>query len=406
MLTSLGCSSSDDDAPQDAPGLEDGGTDGKEDAAVGEDGGEDTTDAGADADQQDAGDQDGGDEDAGEDASTPEPLAEKVVGSAGGTVEADLGVSIEIPEGALSEDVTITIHEVVFPPPATGGIALGKTFEFGPKGQSFAKPVTVKLPWFGPDNVPVEIAHSSDEGASWTTLTANADFDATHVWADTSSFSWFQPVLYQGAPDSPIVLNAENPTGLQKLVARGSTPTVLLRGTGFRGDTVVTLFKDEVTTTTLSKVTLTKWGLELAIPAEFTAKLGLITIEAKNPAAAVGDSAAVYVVETPVLQSLSPSTIDIPERDDNDYEGVNIPIQVVASDLPDDFSYCEVWISKSFGDMAVLVADTTAPSKTDGGFIVTATNWHDVTGTSELELNCGGVNSNSLPITFNKVPQE
>lgn len=401
MGASMGCSSSDDEAPPETPGLEDSGAgEGDGDTPEGDAGdGDSGADGGSD------GSSDGGDEDGGDDASTPGHSKEQVVGSAGGTVEAPSGVSIEIPAGALPSDVTITIDEAIFPPSPEGAIPLGKTFQLGPEGQTFAKPVKVKLPWSGPDNVPVEIAHAPKGGGTWTRLTENAGFDETHVWAETSSFSWFQPVVYQGAPDTPIILDNANPTGWRKLVARGSTPTLSLQGTGFRGDTIVKLFKDGVTTTAVAKVTLTKWGLEFQIPAEFTATLGLITIEAKNPAATVGDAAAVHVIETPVLQSLSPSTVDIAERDDNDYRNVNISISVTATDLPDDLSLCRVDISQSWGDVAARVAEMTAPSKTASGFEVVATDWDDITGQSDLRLFCSGVSSNELPITFNKIPK-
>jgi hypothetical protein len=342
--------------------------------------------------------------DAGVGAPAPsDHLTEQVVGAAGGTVTTSTGVTVEIPAGALPGDVTITIDEVSEAPLPSGATSLGKTIQFGPEGQTFASPVKVKLPWSGPNNVPVEIAHAPRGGSSWTALTENTDFDATHVWAETSSFSWFQPVVYQGAPDTPIILDKDNPTGWTKLLAVESTPQLSLRGTGFRGDTIVKLYKDGVPTTTVSPVTLTKWGLALEVPSAFTATLGLITIEAKNPQASVGDAAAVYVVKTPVLKSLSPSTVNIDERDDNNYTGVNVPVSVNAVDLPDDLSFCEVDIFQVWGRLAALVASTTAPTKTEMGIAFTVTDWYHITGESELRLLCRGVISNTLPITFNLV---
>lgn len=406
-LAGLACSSGDGGTPQNTPGIVDSGIDSADAPALdGEAGGGDA-EAGAEGGDADAGAEggaDGGEQDAGADVAPPEHLLEQVVGTAGGTVATAGGVTIEIPAGALPGDVTITIDEVSGAPAPDGATSLGKTMQLGPEGQTFATPVKVKLPWSGPDNVPVELAHAPKGGGSWTRLTDNAGFDATHVWAETTSFSWFQPVVYQGAADSPIVLDSVNPTSA-KLVARGSTPTLMLRGAGFRGDTAVKLFKDSVTTATVGSVKLTPWGLEFQIPAAFTATLGLITIEAKNPAATASAAAAVHVIETPVLQSLSPSSIDITERDDNNYTGVNIPIHVTATDLPDDLSLCEAQISQCWVQTCALVATTTTPSKTASGFDVVAADWHHITGTSKLELSCSGVTSNALSITFNLIPK-
>ncbi len=360
-------------------------------------------DAGTDVALTDAG-SDALETDAGTDAKTGDHLAEQVVGAAGGTVSAPSGVSVEIPAGALTSNVTITIDEVRDAPTPSGTMSLGKPIQFGPEGQTFASPVKVKLPWSGPNDVPVEIAHAPRGGSSWSKLTDYSDFDATHVWAETSSFSWFQPVLYQGAPDTPIVLDSDEPTGWIKLIAVGETETLILRGTGFRPDTVVKLFKDGVTTATVTPVKLTKWGLEFTVPAAFTATLGLITIEAKNPQATVGDAAAVHVVKTPVVTSLSPSSVDIPKRTDGNYQSVSFSVDVTASDLPDDLSLCWVTITQIAGPTAaVLVAETSAPSKTDQGFAFTVTRWSVVTGTSDLTLHCSGVNSNRRSITFNLI---
>jgi hypothetical protein len=340
--------------------------------------------------------------DAGTDAPTANHLAAQVVGAAGGTVTTSDGVSVEIPAGALAGDVTITIDEVSDAPTPSGATSLGKTIQLGPEGQAFASPVTVKLPWSGPSNVPVEIAHAPRGGSNWTALTESSDFDATRVWAETSTFSWFQPVVYQGAPDTPIILDKDNPTGWVKLIALESSPDLTLQGTGFRADTVVTLFKDGVTTANVPPV-LTKWGLQVKVPLAFTAALGLLTIQAKNPKATVGDAAAVHVINVPVLQSLSPSAVNIIKREDNNYDDVNVVVSVVAEDLPDDMSNCQVLITQFFGQAGALVADTTAPIKNETGFTTVVTTWHQVTGTSDLELRCRGVNGNKLPITFNLV---
>ena len=370
------CSSSEDANPTNTPGV---------DAGIQNDGSSGDTPS-----PTDGGTPDGGGE--------SEGGVTQVVGAAGGTLTAANGVKIEIPAGALPSDVTITVTEVPGAAPPPGATPLGPTFQFGPDGQTFAQPVKVTLPWSGGD-VPVVIAHLPHGSTSWTTLTEGADHDATHVWGMTTSFSPFQAVFYQGSPDTPIVLSNDN----RKMIEIGTTPELLLRGTGFRTDTVVTLFKDGVTTATVSPVKLTSYGLLFSVPAAFTDTLGLLTIEAKNPQAASGAATPLYVINKPALQSLSPSTVNIDERDDANYDNINVALSVTATDIPNDLSSCQVTITQSFGQGAALVADTTAPGKTDNGFVVTVTDWNVITGTSELVLHCGGVNSNKLPITFNLI---
>ena len=136
------------------------------------------------------------------------------MGVAGGTLTASNGVTIQIPAGALTSEVTLTVDEISNAAVPEGAVSVGPTLQLGPEGQTFDTPVKVTLPWDG-GSVPVVIAHSARGGDRWTTLTDGTGSDDTHVWATTSSFSWFQPVYYQGAPDAPIVLNNDNPVSPQ-----------------------------------------------------------------------------------------------------------------------------------------------------------------------------------------------
>jgi hypothetical protein len=71
--------------------------------------------------------------------------ARKVVGATGGTVTTPSGnASVDIPEGALPADTTISIAPVVASPPG-GTEGLGDAYVFGPEGLVFLKPVTIKL---------------------------------------------------------------------------------------------------------------------------------------------------------------------------------------------------------------------------------------------------------------------
>jgi hypothetical protein len=58
------------------------------------------------------------------------------------------GVSVEIPQGALKEDCTITIGEVTNPPALPENLkAIGKVIDYGPHGATFNTPVTIRVPY-------------------------------------------------------------------------------------------------------------------------------------------------------------------------------------------------------------------------------------------------------------------
>src|SRR5579863_2275610 len=71
----------------------------------------------------------------------------QVVGASGGTVSADDGTTVDIPAGALTEDVTITISANPFAPAMTQATSLAVAHQFGPEGQHFLKPISVTVPF-------------------------------------------------------------------------------------------------------------------------------------------------------------------------------------------------------------------------------------------------------------------
>ena len=77
------------------------------------------------------------------------------IGSAGGTVTSGEGAEVTVPAGALSSEVAVAIQASAASAPAfpAGIEAWGKTFAFTPHGASFARPVTVTVP-FDPSRVP------------------------------------------------------------------------------------------------------------------------------------------------------------------------------------------------------------------------------------------------------------
>jgi hypothetical protein len=101
----------------------------------------------------------------------PGALIATDIGQNGGTVGAN-GVTVIIPEGALTSDVTITIQSSTAHGP-TGTV--GEVFEIGPTGTQFAQPITIafgytdsELMGLPPSDFAVET--STDSGVSWTTL--------------------------------------------------------------------------------------------------------------------------------------------------------------------------------------------------------------------------------------------
>lgn len=78
-----------------------------------------------------------------------------MVGPAGGMVALPSGARIEVPAGALAANVELSIRSVVAPADAAlGGAALWRAFVLGPEGQTFLKPVTVRVP-FDPTILPL-----------------------------------------------------------------------------------------------------------------------------------------------------------------------------------------------------------------------------------------------------------
>lgn len=72
-------------------------------------------------------------------------VVSEVIGSEGGTLETDGGdVTLDVPEGALEEDVELSIASVEASELPEGAVE-GTAFDFGPDGQEFAEPVTLTV---------------------------------------------------------------------------------------------------------------------------------------------------------------------------------------------------------------------------------------------------------------------
>jgi hypothetical protein len=134
-------------------------------------------------------------------------VTSQVVGAGGGTVSAPDGTQVVIPAGALQSDVTITIALNESAPALTQAQSVAPAHVFGPEGQTFAKPVSVTLP-FQPANLPSgatekDLAvYTAPQGSSAYQALPTTIKDATHVTGQATHFSNMCPgaVLYDGGP--------------------------------------------------------------------------------------------------------------------------------------------------------------------------------------------------------------
>ncbi|MBX3228302.1 MAG: hypothetical protein KIT84_06600 [Labilithrix sp.] len=122
------------------------------------------------------------------------------VGPAGGDVMTGKGTGVEIPSGALSNNVQITVKESPGAPPPAQATPVGTPHVFGPSGLEFNKAVTVvleldpaKLP-AGKTAADVVVLTAPDGTTSYERLPTTVR-DATHVAAETTHFSVFVPAV-------------------------------------------------------------------------------------------------------------------------------------------------------------------------------------------------------------------
>jgi hypothetical protein len=123
-----------------------------------------------------------------------------LITSAGGTVSLPNGTSVSIPAGALSSPTTITISQDTGAPNAPSTTLVGTPVVLGPEGTQFSSPVTVTLA-YDPTLLPsgasasqIAIFTSPVSSPSFTALPTTSP-DSTHVQAQTTHFSIFEPAV-------------------------------------------------------------------------------------------------------------------------------------------------------------------------------------------------------------------
>jgi hypothetical protein len=180
--------------------------------------------------------------------STPTPTSTAVVssgvGPAGGTVESPQGVRIEVPSGALSSTVSISISSDASAAPsiASGVTATGAVFALLPHGTSFATAVTVTVP-FDPSLIPAGVTprlYKAEVGGSFTEIPSTVA--GTTLVALVTNFSWVHPGI-TGAPSAPqafaeaddksVRVSWTGVAGESYQVCEDLTPGVVLPGQSF-----------------------------------------------------------------------------------------------------------------------------------------------------------------------------
>ncbi len=124
----------------------------------------------------------------------------KVVGAEGGTLEHPTGAKVVIPAGALSGSTTVTMTGIDAPPASVlGGPALGQGFQMEPDGLSFAKVVSVVIPFDatllppGADLAHVQVLTAPAGSTEFAALETTGSLAEGKLEAKAVHFSQFVP---------------------------------------------------------------------------------------------------------------------------------------------------------------------------------------------------------------------
>lgn len=138
-----------------------------------------------------------------------------LVGPTGGTLELTGGGKLEVPPGALDEEVMITITELDEPKPLPLGLdSAGKAIAFEPHGTVFNLPVTLTVPIKETETDLAQVRAmklDDDDDDSWTTI-LDGEKSPGKITLETTSFSIYmaaRPRRNSGVvvlPDGAVVL--------------------------------------------------------------------------------------------------------------------------------------------------------------------------------------------------------
>ncbi|MGE0325979.1 MAG: hypothetical protein AB7S68_26865 [Polyangiaceae bacterium] len=140
------------------------------------------------------------------------------VGAQGGVIQLDNGFEITVPEGALTQDVSITVTELSETPAHSGFQSHGPSFLLGPEGQTFAKPLTLKLPYTGvalPQGMKLDVrAFTAPKGSDAFTQLTVTERGESVITTSTTHFSVFTagmltPATVSGGEKFPLAVAAD-----------------------------------------------------------------------------------------------------------------------------------------------------------------------------------------------------
>ena len=125
------------------------------------------------------------------------------IGPSGGKVTVADGSGVQIPSGALTAEVDITVTANTSAAAPSGVTLVGPVYTLGPEGQQFAQPVTVTLA-ITPSKIPSGksaanvVIYTAPVGSTTYTMLTTTVVDSTHVSAQTSHFSNVAPGVTGG----------------------------------------------------------------------------------------------------------------------------------------------------------------------------------------------------------------
>ena len=132
-------------------------------------------------------------------SSGEESVSLRLASGESGVLEHDSGARMEIPKGALTETVTVSISEVE--PPSTDlpeGVELGMVFDFSIGQANLAGPVTIHIPYdpgAGTTAEDVRALHWDDERQGWEMIEGEVDESDHVVRVEVSELSWFSTLV-------------------------------------------------------------------------------------------------------------------------------------------------------------------------------------------------------------------
>ncbi|MDE3091336.1 MAG: FHA domain-containing protein, partial [Chloroflexota bacterium] len=127
-------------------------------------------------------------------------VSQMIRASQGGSVQLPDGTRVDIPPGALAEDMQISISAVSAPQTPGGPQEIPSTVfrEFGPSGTKFQKPVRVTLPYRAMDMsdalVPDALFVARWDGVQWTYAGGTVDAATKTIKAEVDTFSEYVPL--------------------------------------------------------------------------------------------------------------------------------------------------------------------------------------------------------------------